>query len=187
MVPPTETPPRPTAADFAELGAKYRTLAGWRVRRDADDQAPRGALRALATRFPGCLRELDLLSADALLVRARSAEAAAAGAAPEPWLLWIWAYHRLLSAALLVKRALGPRSRAGAAALSNDALVARASSVAGWPLRDGFVAAVSRPPQGRLVALVLQELATLSGVPATQLGDTLFPPRRRPAGPLRPS
>ena len=83
------------------LAGKYRALLALRGRRDAGGApATRDELRALAARFPGCLRELDTLGGDELARRGTAAAAAAAGGAQEPWMDWIAAYHELMSDAL---------------------------------------------------------------------------------------
>jgi hypothetical protein len=169
-------PPSPDPDQLRALAAKYRQLAALRVQRDAAGVTPRQTLRALAADHPGCLRELDTLGLEELERRGRVTEAAAAGATREPWMAWVWAYHRLMQATLLVKRAVG---RGGApAAEVRRRLCDEATQLAGWPLDDAFVTEVACPPQGRLGVLVLRRLARLFGTPAAEIARTLFPPRR---------
>ncbi|HXU80213.1 MAG TPA: hypothetical protein VN914_02375 [Polyangia bacterium] len=171
-------PPSPTAADLGELAEKYRALAVLRAHRDGPQgQAGRATLQALAARHPGCLRELDTLGAPELERRASVTEAAAAGAATEPWMAWIWAYHRLMRATLATKRALG-RGKLRAEAI--PALAADATLIAGLPLDEAFVRAVAAPPQRRLGVAVLQLLGSLFGEPPARIAATLFPRRRPP-------
>jgi hypothetical protein len=171
-------PPSPAAAELRELADKYRALAQLRGRRDGGG-APAGAptLRALAAKHPGCLRELDTLGLGELERRACAADAAAEGGAREPWMAWIWAYHRLMRAALATKRALGgappPPDRM-------TALAAEAQRLAGFALEARFVTEVAAPPQGRLAVLVLRRLGDLFAQPPRTIADTLFPPRRPP-------
>jgi hypothetical protein len=174
--------PQPTADDLRALAEKYRALAELRAHRDlspaADPRAPgsRAALRTLAERHPGCLRELDTLGAAAIEQRAAAAAAAADGGALETWMAWIWAYHRLMRASLAVKRLLGRgRLREGAPLA---ALLAEAERVAGWPLDASFVRAVADPPQRRLGVVVLNLLGELYGDAPSAIGDVLFPKRR---------
>ena len=169
-------PPSPDAGQLRALAAKYRQLAALRVQRDAASATPRQTLRALAALHPGCLRELDTLGLAELERRERVAEAAAAGAPREPWLDWVWAYHRLMQATLLVKRAVG---RGGTPAdETRRRLCEEATRLAGWPLDDAFVTEVASPPQGRIGVVVLRRLAGLFGAPAAEIARTLFPPRR---------
>jgi hypothetical protein len=169
-------PPSPDADDLRALAAKYRQLAALRVQRDAAGTTSRPALRALAARHPGCLRELDTLGLPELERRGRAAEGAAGGGSREPWMAWIWAYHRLMQATLLVKREVG---RGGApAGETRQRLRDEATRLAGWPLDDGFVTEVASPPQGRIGVLVLSRLARLFDAPAAEIARSLFPPRR---------
>jgi hypothetical protein len=93
-----------TAEGLDALASKYRTLMALRARRDAGGApATRDELRALAARFPGCLRELDTLGRDELARRATAAAAAAAGGAREPWMEWIAGYHALMTDALAAR------------------------------------------------------------------------------------
>jgi hypothetical protein len=168
-------PPSLAAAELQELGEKYRTLAGLRDQRDGGAQASRGTLRDLAARYPGCLRELDTLGAKEIARRAGAAGAAAAGGPREPWMAWIWTYHRLMRAALATKRALG-RGRPRPQQL--PALAEQARALAGLPLDDAFVLAVVAPPQRRLGVAVLRLLGELYGQPPALIADALFPARR---------
>ena len=169
-------PPSPDAGDLRALAAKYRQLAALRVQRDSAGATSREALRALAARHPGCLRELDTLGLAELERRGRVMEAAAAGGPREPWIAWVWAYHRLMQATLLVKRAVGRGGAPGGEAL--QLLRDEASRLAGLPLDDTFVTEVACPPQGRIGVLVLRRLGQLFGAPAAEIARTLFPPRR---------
>jgi len=140
------------------IARKYRALVALRARRDGGGApATRDELRALATEFPGCLRELDTLGPGELGRRAAPAAAAAAGAAREPWMEWIVGYHALMSEALAVRA----QAATGAAA---D--------------RDALAAAALDPPEGRLNVMVLRELGARFGVAAATIAETLFPLRR---------
>src|SRR3954470_18696341 len=104
----TSQTPGPSGAPAPEtldaLAGKYRALLALRTRRDQGGApATRAELRALAARFPGCLRELDTLGGDELARRAAAATAAAAGGTCEPWMDWIAAYHALMSDALAAR------------------------------------------------------------------------------------
>jgi hypothetical protein len=170
--------PCPDATALAALAEKYRTLAGLRAHRDGPaPTVDRATLRALADRHPGCLRELDTLGQAELERRALAADEAARGGAREPWMDWVWAYHRLMRAALATKRALG-RDRPDPARART--LAEAAARIAGWPLDEGFVQTVAAPPQGRLSVTVLRLLAGLFAVPPAAIATALFP-RRRPS------
>ena len=139
------------------IARKYRALVALRARRDGGGApATRDELRALATEFPGCLRELDTLGPGELGRRAAAAAAAAAGGAREPWMEWIVAYHALMS------EALGVRAQGATGAVAD---------------RDALAAALA-PPEGRLNVMVLRELGARFGVAAAMIAETLFPLRR---------
>jgi hypothetical protein len=166
----------PSPESLRALAGKYRALLDLRRARDQRGHGPaetgvaaaeaRARLRALAGEFPGCLRELDTLGAPELERRAHAVTQAAAGGSQEPWMAWIVGYHALMRSALGVRR-----SPAGtdAAALATSAEVDAA-----------FIAAVRRPPQGRLGIVVLRALGTRFGVEPSLIAATLFPPRRQP-------
>jgi len=98
---PDDPPHALTPEVLDALADKYRALQALRTRRDSGGApATRGELRALAARFPGCLRELDTLGRDELARRAAATAAAAIGGPRERWMDWIAAYHALMSDAL---------------------------------------------------------------------------------------
>ena len=136
------------------MARKYAALAALRARRDSQGPpATRGELRELAGEFPGCLRELDTLGPDELARRATVvASVAAGGAAPEPWMHWIAAYHEAM----------------------RQALVARAPGGAGQSSKVGRAAG----PEGRLNVVILRQLALHFGIPAETIAHALFPVRR---------
>ena len=87
-----------------ELARKYEALAALRDRREGSGPAAtRDELRALASQFPGCLRELDTLGGPEIARRAASCAAAAEGGPVEPWMAWIAAYHELVAASLAAR------------------------------------------------------------------------------------
>ncbi len=138
----------------AALARKYDRLVQLRSRRDADGPpASREELRALAAEFPGSLRELDTLGDAELRRRAAACAAAAAGATPEPWMPWIDRFHQLM----------------------RQALAARAKGGQG---ESDFERAALSPPEGRMLPLVLAEVAREFGHPAEGVRATLFPSRR---------
>ncbi len=171
----------PGADELHALARKYRTLVALRARRDQhqpaepnlpppppSEKTPAAVLRSLAREFPGCLRELDTLGAVELARRAACvAEAAAAGEATEPWMAWIARYHRLMRAALAIRRAGGDRGDAGAGDPRD-----------GVEVEAAFVADVMAPPDGRVGIVVLRRLARDFGVPAKEIAAALFPVRR---------
>ncbi len=150
-------PPGPLTASRAEaLARKYQRLVDLRGRRDgAGAPATRGELRALAAEFPGSLRELDTLGDAELRRRAAACAAAAAGAVGEPWMAWIDRFHTLM------RQALAARARGGEA-------------------RDEFERIVLAPPDGRMLPVIVAQIAREFGQAQGQVAATLFPSRRRP-------
>ncbi len=158
----TTTPdPGPDRAALQALADKYRRLIALRVSRDAGGTPPPAVLRALATEFPGCLRELDRAGLAELRRRQRALRGALrpTRVAPLPaWLLWISDYHRLLAAALRLRQPSRP-------------------STPGLVLSAAFKRHARRPPGGRLSAFVLAEVADRHGADRELVARTLFPPR----------
>jgi hypothetical protein len=175
----SSAPPVPLQTELQDLAAKYATLVVLREARDmGDDQHPSEALRDLSITFPGSLRELDTLGLPELRRRAAATLAAARGAVPEPWMAWIIAFHRLLAAALLIKRAAGSRHGPTIGQVTRDTLMADASQVAGMAVGITMFEAFVHPPGGRLAPLVLREVAARFDVPLDEVVRTLFPSRR---------
>ena len=152
-----------SAAECAALLRKYRVLARWRRAKDRahapdrradappeEDAAEREPMRALATEFPGALRELDRLGAAELerRVEVLSRGPAEAEDEDEAWIAWILAYHGELGRVLAEKRA--------------------------------GVGRVSPSPDGRASLGVLRTIAARFGRSAEEIANALFPPRRRP-------
>jgi hypothetical protein len=152
---------------------KYRLLCLWRRGKDRsfethasdadpsasnDGLADRPAMRALAEEFPGALRELDLLGSPEL---ERRVSVLARAEADEPWIAWILCYHDLMRAAL-----------------------ARKLAAARQPLHNG-AEPEARRLGGKLSAAVLQDVARVFSVPASEVAATLFPSRRQSSSPPR--
>jgi hypothetical protein len=177
---------RVTAADRAALLRKYQLLAKWRRARDGQadgagglvDMLERGALRALAIEFPGALRELDVLGLPEISRRIEDLRQPARQrpAEGDAWIAWIAAYHALMRAALVTKRASGRARRLRTGDI--PALVRAASMAAGVPVDEEFLRTVARPRGGRVGVVILDALAVRFRVPATRISTTLFPTRR---------
>ena len=94
----------PGAPELAALARKYRTIGAMRRARDRDGTlAGKAELEALASEFPGALRELDTLPLGLVDARAASLEEAAQSGAFEPWMAWMHAWHAAMRAALFAK------------------------------------------------------------------------------------
>jgi hypothetical protein len=155
----------------ADLAEKYRRMLALRARLiDGGEAAARDELRALATAWPGALRELDTLPTDEIAARLAALEAVAAGAPPPSWAVWMDGYHALVRVAI----ALRARDAVAAERLALDAA-----------LTDEERALLARPPHGRVMAAVFTILGARHGADARALWDALFPPRGARPRPYR--
>ena len=163
----TSIPPATVSA--SDLRRKYDLLVELREGRQP---GARDSLRALATEFPGALRELDALPLEALCAR----RAALDDAPPAPWIAWIAAYHGLMRVTLALKRIMPARRALDDAGVT--ALADAASAQWGARLDEAFVRAVQRPPRGRLGPLVFEVLAARFGEAPEVIWQALFPTAR---------
>lgn len=141
------------------LHAKYVEMLRMRDLDAAGDPAdPRPAMRALASRFPGALREIDELPRDVITARIDAIARALASSGHEPWMLALSRYHACLRVALRIRRTIPERTVAAARALGDPEVDA---------LDDASLAAIVRPPHGRLnravLAIVARELGSTAG------------------------
>ena len=140
------------------IARKYRALVALRARRDGGGApATRDELRALATEFPGCLRELDTLGPGELGA-ARDGGGGGGGGRGA--------------------RALDGVDRRVSCADERGARRARAGRAGAAADGDALAAAALAPPEGRLNVMVLRELGARFGVAAATIAETLFPLRR---------
>lgn len=149
------------------LARKYRVILA--LRRGLTPHSA-DALRKLSREFPGALRELDGLTIEALEARLAEVEQVLAGGPEQPWLELMCRYHRLMRAALAVKRRLG-----GERAPSSSVIAAIGAELAEGcgEFPPGFIRAVAAPPQGRLNAVIFALLASAER-PLDLVESTLF-------------
>lgn len=176
--------------------AKYTELL--RLRRgdlDGSIPDPRPAMALLASAFPGALREIDRCPMHELERRKAYLQGLLEPATHErddniePWAPLGMRYHELLRGALEAKRWLATRplkettrerfvQEAGSLRWGSDALTWASS-----------LEAIATPPQGRLVNLVLEQLARENLRSAEELRTILFSYERdltrRPRRPRR--
>jgi hypothetical protein len=137
------------------LRRKYAEML--RLRRSPSSEPPVIELRALASEFPGALRELDALPEEEIERRLSLLEATEPGA-EAPWMVAMHWFHLELGALLRAKRWLGPgRTIGGDAVVRFEAAHAGDEHALRWSSR---LNAVARPPEGRLSRLALTEAAT---------------------------
>ncbi len=165
--------------DLHALLGKYERIHALRLARLADrsSQAPSGELVALARAFPGALRELDQMPLESIRHRiAALHRCVRAGAPPEPWMPTTTLFHAEMRGALATKRWLARRRdvtpeleeafRETLPSLPHPADAARF---------DGALGHVARPPQGRLVDLVLRRIASTLGTSVAEVRAHVFP------------
>ena len=92
----------------------------------------------------------------------------------EPWMTAMAGYHSLMRAALTIKRARGPGGDPSAVAAAVDAL--RAETGISLDARD--LAAIARPPRGRLGVFVFARLGAAVGRQPEELWQAIIPTRR---------
>lgn len=132
---------------------------------------PRAAMRALAARFPGALREIDELPRELLAERLEAVERALGDPSHlEDWMIAIARYHARLRLALRVRRVIPARTLEAARALDDPEVDA---------LDDASLAAIVRPPDGRLNRVVLAIVARELGSSVRAIESLLTSARRR--------
>ncbi|UJR86465.1 hypothetical protein [Sandaracinus amylolyticus] len=167
--------------DLHALREKYREMKRLREQHDAGSPVdPRPAMRALATRFPGALREIDELPMDAIDARIASLDRALSGAEIEPWMRALARYHAWMRLALRLRLACASeRSEARAREWLEGAARPHDDDVDPRGLDDATLHAILRPPEGRLHRVVLARVALELGVDAQTIDGYLKGPRRR--------
>lgn len=101
-MPPRVVSEREAARIAVRLSAKYAEILALRDAHTAGSDPPdvRERLRALASRFPGALRELDRSDRAAIVARLDALDAVLCGAPLAPWMLATDRVHRWLRVAL---------------------------------------------------------------------------------------
>jgi hypothetical protein len=166
------------------LRAKYVEMLEMRIAHDSgDDNAAlaRARMAALASRFPGALREIDDLELDMIRDRIVRLEAVLRdGADADRWMEAVALFHSVARGALCAKRWLGGRKRVDAALER-----AYAADVPGLPFPEdaraweGDLASVASPPRGRLMDLVFARVAQILRTTRRDARQLVFGPPRR--------
>lgn len=167
-----------TQAQLAALARKYRRMAELRRARAASPTFD-PPLGGLAEEFPGALRELDALPLKVIEARLSALCAASESGTCEPWMQWMAAYHELLRAALVAKRLLAGRRELSAELATVIAAAVHAHT--GVELSEPFLAAVARPPGGRMTQLIITCVARSFAVDPLVLRELLLPTLPRAA------
>jgi len=144
---------------------------------------PRAEMASLAREFPGALRELDELPIDVIRSRIDELGLAVGGSgALAPWMRAAAAFHRLARGALAAKRWVHRRPLDPSA---RDAFVAATATMTyGEDARvwADDLAAVARPPRGRVIDLVMLRVAAELGIAEDEARRLLHPSSRARGG-----
>lgn len=170
--------------DLSALREKYREMKRLRAEHHAGEGGdPRPAMRALASRFPGALREIDELPMELIDARLAAIEWALAGAPPEPWMIALGRYHAWMRLALGLRLACArERSVEAARAWLAGAARPHVDDVDPRELDDAMLAAILRPPGGRLHHVVLSRIGRELGIEPAVIDAYLRNPGRARAG-----
>ena len=168
---------------LAALHGKYAEMLRLRSARDACDKAcPRRDLAALASRFPGSLREIDELPLAEIRERMRAlADALRDPAREAPWMTAVAMFHELTRGALCAKRWLAGRKTIVAATRASfeadAAALTYAEDALAWA---NELSRVANPPRGRVTELVYARIAVALSVTDEEARTLVFRSSRQP-------
>ncbi|HEY3822197.1 MAG TPA: hypothetical protein VGL81_33760 [Polyangiaceae bacterium] len=179
---------RVSLAALEELRVKYAQMLAMRVAHasgDDDAEEARARMAEVASRFPGCLREIDDLELTEIRRRIQALdEVVQARCELEPWMEAIALFHAMARGALCAKRWLGGRKRVGVEV--EEAFERDLSSLLfpedarGW---SGQLARIASPPRGRVMDVVFARLARELGTSERAARRLVFGlPRRERRG-----
>ncbi len=167
-----------TPADLTALREKYEEML--RLRLDPSGVDPRRAMGALASRFPGALREIDELPLETIATRVSELRAAERGAPPAPWMEASHLFHSMTRGALCAKRWLAGRKEVDddvRAAFDRDAAAfCWETDARGW---RSDLARLAAPPRGRVTELVYERMSERLGISPREARHLVFGPSRR--------
>jgi hypothetical protein len=167
-----------TRSDLTALREKYEEML--RLRLEPTGEDPRRAMAALASQFPGALREIDDLSLEAIETRLREIRASEGGAPSATWMEATHLFHSLMRGALCAKRWL-----AGRKTIDDEVRAAfdREAATLCWgdDARDwrADLARLAAPPRGRVTDLVYERMSQLLGISSDEARFLVFGIPRR--------
>src|SRR5271170_1520673 len=151
-----------------------------RLRLEPSGGDPRRAMAALASRFPGALREIDDLPLETIAERVRELRASEEGAPAARWMEASHAFHTLTRGALCAKKWLAGRTEVGdELRLAFDREVTQlcwGDDARSW---RAHLTRVASPPRGRVTELVYEQMSLLLGVSAEEARTLVFGVPRR--------
>jgi hypothetical protein len=142
---------------------------------------PRPAMRALARKFPGALRELDELTMAEIAEREDALAIAARDGVLPDWAHAQLALHAWLRVVLDVRRRVGKtravweaRRRLAPAVTGRSTPSPLPEDDVGVALDDALLAEILRPPRGRLVDVALARAAAQLGVSVEEIARASY-------------
>jgi len=165
---------REMARDLRDKYAEMLAMRLLHAHGEEDAVEVRDRMLALATRFPGALREIDRLELDEIRLRIERLDAVLQGSAEgDQWMEAVSVFHSLFRGALAVKRWLDGR-RTVDASIEHAFAAARVGlprEALGW---EAQLAQVAEPPRGRVMHLVVERLALQLGTTERQARELVF-------------
>ncbi len=172
-----------TRTDLAALREKYEEMLRLRVETSGAD--PRRAMAALASRFPGSLREIDELPLDMIASRVTELRACedGDGSPTARWMEAAHAFHALTRGALCAKKWLAGRKDIDYAVLAafdrEVGTLCWADEARSW--REDLER-LATPPRGRVTELVYERMGALFQISIDEAKVLVFGvPRRQRA------
>ena len=169
--------------ELRQLLAKYEEIQRLRVLEESPNPGdPKAAMRHLAERFPGALRELDRLPMSDVEARIAALRRALSGAEAPHWAPAQSLYHRLFRACLSVKRDAALVAAAQRRPTTADDLRGRLGERAGSEFEDPEIASLLpdphtllKPAEGRLHPWVISRVAEHLGIRAEDVEAAFHP------------
>jgi len=169
-------------AALDELRSKYVEILRLREEElEGGEGDPRRAMRALADRFPGALREVDDLPLATIRARIDALAAAAVDRSRiEPWMEAMALFHPLARGALAAKRWLhgkrtvDPATRSAFREASRE--MQHGADARRW---ENDLPRLAKPPRGRVTEAVLERVGSALGISARDAHFLVFGIRRR--------
>lgn len=173
----------PSLQELYALRDKYERMLAlrathWRARSDPsfEEPDPRAEMARLARDYPGALREIDTLPFEVIVTRLEALETAERQPSRvERWMIAQVTFHRYARGALAAKRWL-----AGRKTMTLRLHVAFLEAIQTMPeggeatLFADELAAIARPPQGRLMTLVYAKVAQALETTEPEAHDLVF-------------
>jgi hypothetical protein len=172
-----------TRTDLAALREKYEEML--RLRLESTGADPRRAMAALASRFPGSLREIDELPLETIAARVSELRACERdpGPAPARWMEASHVFHAFTRGALCAKKWLAGRKE-----IDDDVRAAFDREVSALCWADDarewrpHLARLAAPPRGRVTELVYERMSASLGVTSDEARVLVFGTPRRLRG-----